>query len=153
MIFNCDNLPEFSAADVNVTDDCSDVEVKFVDLIREQGDCEADGFIVKMTCGWIAEDDCGNRSEFNIVILVVDTESPTLLNVPEDLTINADEGQFIPPFANTVTATDNCDEFVRIERNEEIIAGVCGTEIILSLIHISEPTRRYAISYAVFCLN
>ena len=23
----------------------------------------------------------------------------------------------------------------------------------LSLIHISEPTRRYAISYAVFCLN
>ena len=24
---------------------------------------------------------------------------------------------------------------------------------ILSLIHISEPTRRYAISYAVFCLK
>ena len=24
---------------------------------------------------------------------------------------------------------------------------------VLSLIHISEPTRRYAISYAVFCLN
>ena len=25
--------------------------------------------------------------------------------------------------------------------------------LILSLIHISEPTRRYAISYAVFCLK
>ena len=27
-----------------------------------------------------------------------------------------------------------------------------GTVQILSLIHISEPTRRYAISYAVFCI-
>ena len=27
------------------------------------------------------------------------------------------------------------------------------TILILSLIHISEPTRRYAISYAVFCLK
>ena len=26
-------------------------------------------------------------------------------------------------------------------------------ELFLSLIHISEPTRRYAISYAVFCLK
>ena len=25
------------------------------------------------------------------------------------------------------------------------------TDTVLSLIHISEPTRRYAISYAVFC--
>jgi len=84
----------------------------------------------KMTCGWIAEDDCGNRSEFNIVIFVVDTKSPTLQNIPEDLTINLDEGQFIPPVANTVTATDNCDEFVRIEFEETQTAGVCGYEII-----------------------
>ena len=28
-----------------------------------------------------------------------------------------------------------------------------GTFFMLSLIHISEPTRRYAISYAVFCLK
>ena len=31
----------------------------------------------------------------------------------------------------------------------KISGGVVG----LSLIHISEPTRRYAISYAVFCLK
>ncbi|GEM_PF-639286 len=130
VIFNCDNLPEFTADDVNATDNCSDVEVKFVDLVREQGDCEVDGFIVKMTCGWIAEDDCGNRSEFNIVIFVVDTKSPVLQNIPEDLTINLDEGQFIPPVANTVTATDNCDEYVRVEFEETQSAGVCGYEII-----------------------
>ena len=28
-----------------------------------------------------------------------------------------------------------------------------GLALALSLIHISEPTRRYAISYAVFCLK
>jgi len=129
IVFNCDNLPEFTAADVNATDNCSDVEVEFVDLVRDQGDCSEDGFIIRMTCGWIAEDDCGNRSEFNIVIFVVDTKSPTLQNIPEDLTINLDEGQFIPPAANTVTATDNCDEFVRIEFEETQTAGVCGFEI------------------------
>ena len=130
IIFNCDDLPEFTAEDVNATDNCSDVEVEFVDLVREQGDCEEDGFIVKMTCGWIAEDDCGNRSEFNIVIFVVDTKSPVLQNIPADLTINLDEGQFIPPVANTVTATDNCDEYVRVEFEETQSGGVCGYEII-----------------------
>ncbi|MEM1119009.1 MAG: SdrD B-like domain-containing protein [Bacteroidota bacterium] len=128
--FNCDNLPEFDADDVNATDNCSPVEVEFVDLVREQGNCEADGFIVKMTCAWIAEDECGNRSTYNIVIYVVDTESPTLQNIPEDLTVNLDEGQFVPPVANTVTATDNCDEYVRVEFEETRNPGVCGYEII-----------------------
>jgi len=31
--------------------------------------------------------------------------------------------------------------------------GTGGSGFALSLIHISEPTRRYAISYAVFCLK
>ena len=31
--------------------------------------------------------------------------------------------------------------------------GIAGNWEWLSLIHISEPTRRYAISYAVFCLK
>ena len=30
---------------------------------------------------------------------------------------------------------------------------IIGQVFNLSLIHISEPTRRYAISYAVFCLK
>ena len=33
------------------------------------------------------------------------------------------------------------------------IAGTHGQELYLSLIHISEPTRRTPISYAVFCLK
>ena len=44
-----------------------------------------------------------------------------------------------------------------IEDNAEEIAHLLtrehGKPLNLSLIHISEPTRRYAISYAVFCLE
>src|SRR5664279_4784061 len=35
----------------------------------------------------------------------------------------------------------------------KICNNISDTEICLSLIHISEPTRRTPISYAVFCLN
>ena len=38
-----------------------------------------------------------------------------------------------------------------IEACDEDAAWRAG--LMLSLIHISEPTRRYAISYAVFCLK
>ena len=34
---------------------------------------------------------------------------------------------------------------------EQLLCG--GVSLILSLIHISEPTRRTPISYAVFCLK
>ena len=33
------------------------------------------------------------------------------------------------------------------------IAEEADAELVLSLIHISEPTRPYLISYAVFCFN
>ena len=35
----------------------------------------------------------------------------------------------------------------------EQLPDITGKPLYLSLIHISEPTRRYAISYAVFCLK
>ena len=34
-----------------------------------------------------------------------------------------------------------------------MVEGAALEMLYLSLIHISEPTRRYAISYAVFCLK
>ena len=52
-------------------------------------------------------------------------------------------------------------EWAESERRSWSILYLCkgllghqsGETICLSLIHISEPTRRYAISYAVFCLK
>src|SRR5450756_751197 len=48
----------------------------------------------------------------------------------------------------TVTGIDSSAEMLKIARNK---LGD-STELILSLIHISEPTRLGMISYAVFCL-
>ena len=35
----------------------------------------------------------------------------------------------------------------------QTIMKTLGADVLLSLIHISEPTRQYIISYAVFCLK
>ena len=53
-------------------------------------------------------------------------------------------GTELPKFKLVNVLTDELysTENFRSEKN---------TVVMLSLIHISEPTRRYAISYAVFC--
>src|SRR5678816_3382250 len=43
--------------------------------------------------------------------------------------------------------------FYGIERNTDEIKSFEGADVLLSLIHISEPTRLLSISYAVFCLK
>ena len=131
VIFECDELPEFSADDIIVVDNCSgDIAIEFIDLISEQGDCAQEGYLIRMTCGWIATDECGNQSQYNIVILVVDTKAPVLQNIPADQTINLDEGEAIPSVDNTVEAIDNCDEFVRIDFEESQQPSDCGFELL-----------------------
>ena len=45
----------------------------------------------------------------------------------------------------------NLDDFARLDHKVGKFFG--ATALSLSLIHISEPTRRRGISYAVFCLK
>src|SRR5665647_2773647 len=54
-----------------------------------------------------------------------------------------------------INATEvNVDEIIKsIINKEEIYIGYNIPMLMLSLIHISEPTRRTPISYAVFCLK
>jgi len=49
--------------------------------------------------------------------------------------------------------TDFTHVWVRTEHGDTMSPGDQTAIQALSLIHISEPTRRYAISYAVFCLK
>ena len=42
---------------------------------------------------------------------------------------------------------------IELESGEVVTAHCANTGPMLSLIHISEPTRRTPISYAVFCLK
>ena len=55
-------------------------------------------------------------------------------------------------YTMVVNDHNNDEETMQIQTGSTIY-NWNGTVFILSLIHISEPTRRYAISYAVFCLK
>jgi len=130
--FDCDVVPEFDEMDAIVIDNCDmDIPIKFEDLIRQEGNCEMDGFIAKMTCRWKATDDCGNESEYIITINIVDTKAPTLTNIPADQTINLETGQSIPEVSKEVVGTDNCDEQVSlIFEQTQTEGGPCGYDII-----------------------
>ena len=57
---------------------------------------------------------------------------------------------------DTVTALEKIYDTIEQEYALEIDSGIKAKDeslLDLSLIHISEPTRRYNISYAVFCLK
>ena len=130
--FDCDAMPEFDENDIIATDNCdTDLTIEFVDLVRKEGNCQVDGYLTEMTCGWRAIDNCGNEMEYIITITVVDTRAPMLNNVPTDITVNLSDGQAIPPVPTNIGATDNCDEniFIQFEQTQTEETA-CGYDLI-----------------------
>ena len=67
--FECNNAPILGENDVKVTDNCDDSpKVEFIDELMQPGDCKVDGYLMLMTCAWIAEDACGNTSKMQICV-------------------------------------------------------------------------------------
>ena len=77
-----------------------------------------------------------------------------------DRSLNSKNGEGMKELAekyhvgvSTIHGAESFYEFLRPAHREKK-AFVCnGSACMLSLIHISEPTRRTPISYAVFCLK
>jgi gliding motility-associated-like protein len=101
------------ATDAKATDNC-DVNpiVKMEDgtaiLSKE---CDKDGYLVKMQCGWIATDECGNKTQIWLDIVVRDTKAPDLVGVPSNVTISDKD---VVPTAPTVLAKDKCDKDAKV---------------------------------------
>src|SRR5664279_4202197 len=74
---------------------------------------------------------------------------PTILDLAEQQKVKlpADSIEGLRPF---VEVGDDCKSLVEYLRAFDVTLSVMKTYD-LSLIHISEPTRRTPISYAVFC--
>ncbi len=124
LMLDCNDLPVLDETDVDVTDNCCDsTSVEFVEFIT-QADCEEDGYLMLMRCGWVATDCCGNESEFFVYILVKDETPPTLMGVPDDVTVECDD----VPDAPDVTAMDNCDNDLTVEFDEDEVDGNCEDE-------------------------
>src|SRR5450756_1524343 len=73
----------------------------------------------------------------------------------EGLTANDANGKTVPGVAESWKQTDATTWVFKLRKNAKWSNGdpVTADDFILSLIHISEPTRLGMISYAVFCLK
>ncbi len=125
LTYDCSDLVNLMDAPATAIDNCVDepLEVNFMEM-TELGDCEVDGFIIRMDCCWKAEDPCGNQSEYCVTVIITDTEAPVLTGVPADVTINLAAGDIVPEAAD-VTATDACadPELSFIETQEALDCG------------------------------
>ena len=85
-------------------DACGDVTITYSDAIAP-GDCPAE---MTITRTWTAVDACGNESECDQTIMVLDTQAPDLM-CAADITIECDESTD-PANTGVSTATDECSD-------------------------------------------
>ncbi len=95
----CDQIPNLPT--VTAITSCQDSFVNIVySEISDPGGCN---YMIQRT--WIANDNCGNTDSISQLIYVIDIESPTLLDVPSDISISCTDPI---PDPYPVTAIDNC---------------------------------------------
>ncbi len=111
----CTAIPE--VATVTATDNCDFIlDVEYAETVAN------DGCIIIITRTWSVTDKCGNLGEGIQVITVVDTQAPTLHNIPGDVTVDCSE---IPNPAE-VSASDDCTDDIEVNLIEEIEGLDCG---------------------------
>ncbi len=86
---------------------------------RDRGACPDSYSITRI---WTATDNCGNSSTASQVVTIQDSTAPEFANVPPSVTIDCDAAT---PDAEP-TASDNCDDQVRIRADERRIDGACS---------------------------
>ena len=109
---NCLNPPIFDVNDVIVTDNCdANPSVIFKDVARKKGICAIDGYTILLHCTWMATDKCGNTSQLEIFIKIIDNTPPKLYNVPSD-TAYAQSAQLIADSSKlkAIYTIDGCDD-------------------------------------------
>jgi gliding motility-associated-like protein len=108
LVIDCANPLVFDAGSAYALDACDAiVQIKFQDNLQVVGDCKKDGFLLLMNCSWIAEDDCGNKTEMKFYFKVVDKTAPKITNVPKNITVSCDNVS--PQYALFPTFKDICD--------------------------------------------
>jgi hypothetical protein len=120
---DCNNIPPV-AGNISATDNCDDqVSITFEEIVNP-GACAADQSIVRI---WTATDNCGNSVSQSQQITVLDDEVPVFANIPQDITVECSD----IPDPQTPTASDNCDNDVRISLDETNLPGACPQDYIL----------------------
>ena len=109
-------------AALEVTDDCGSAELSLSHELVEDGICGVTEYLSIWHCTWTATDNCGNSSEFDLFVRIIDWRGPSWLTFPNDLDLNC--GDAIPE--QSPTATDNCSTVTDIFFEDEIINENCS---------------------------
>ena len=111
----CNSGFAMSVSSATATDNCAaSPTLEFVENFGQAFDCATTGQIATMTCGWRAEDACGNVSTLMLTIIIRDTEAPQLLGTPVSTTATCGN----VPAPAPVAATDQCDQTVTVDFEE-----------------------------------
>ncbi len=126
MTVECDNADPnwtpfiYDEDDVSVSDNCSNVTVTMTDELVSEGTCGVSDYLSIWRCTWTATDDCGNSSEFEIFLRIVDTRPPNWDFFPPDASASCN---YIPAPVYP-EASDDCSE-VSLSLQESTIPGDC----------------------------
>ncbi len=113
--------------EVTVVDNCDSVDVVFYDNLIGQGDCNTDGYILQMECTWTATDACGNSASIYFILNLVDTESPTFVNTPADITVTCgNDTQFGYPEIEDDCSSNN----LHLMYNDQTVYGDCPDDYV-----------------------
>ena len=136
----CDEVPDLETP--TATDNCDkDVSITYDGETRTDGVC-TDTYTLERT--WTATDNCNNSTSYTQTINVQDTEAPSFISTPADVTVECDD---IPPVA-TLTAEDNCDDEVTITYDGETRTdGECTSTYTLERTWTATDNCSNSISY------
>ena len=81
------------------------------------GACEGAYTILRI---WSTADDCGNATTATQMITVVDNTPPTIVGVPDDVTVSCDS---VPPADQVLWAEDNCKQPWTVVSQDSIVPG------------------------------
>ncbi len=124
----CDNPPVLGENDVTVTDNCDDnPHLTFEDFDLIEGNCLEDGYILLMTCGWTATDNCGNSTVLTIYVKVIDSTPPVITNIPDDISVHCEDQ--IPSFGS-VYVSDNCSNNNTLTYEDSMAGNACHKQYI-----------------------
>lgn len=154
LTFECPDLPLMDVTSVIATDQCShNITITFEEELQ-LATCDIDGYLFLLRCTWKAVDDCGNESSYTIFIKAIDTTAPEFTTSVEDITIDLQSGDTIPP-AITPEAVDACDENVAITLTETTTPHDCGYLLIRTWTAVDEcgntATEQQVIYVKVNC--
>ncbi len=103
---------EFKPGDMLAFDDCGDtLEVHFSDF-REEFECRRDHPITRIVYTWETMDICETKVVYEITVELTDTEAPTLVGVPADITLIC---QDLPPVPDVYAYDDRGEATLSFE--------------------------------------